>query len=82
MTEREILDDLQQIIGHVLDKSDLCIDGNTTASDVDGWNSLTNMQIISDTESYFKIKFKLREIIKLKNVGDFCKIIQDKLDSE
>jgi acyl carrier protein len=58
----------------------LQINETTTAQDVDGWNSLTNMQIISEIESRLNIKFKLREIIKIKHVGDLCDIILGKLE--
>ena len=41
-----------------------------TATDVDGWDSLTHMMIISEVEKAFSITFKLKELNKMKNMGD------------
>lgn len=82
MDNKEVLEVLKTIIENVLGMTNLVIADETTANDVDGWNSLTNMQIISELEKHFDIKFKLREIIKTKNVGDLCSIINKKLESK
>jgi acyl carrier protein len=79
METTELLNELTAIVAHVLDSKEVHLSEETTAHDVDGWNSLTNMQIVSDIEKHFGIKFKLREIIKMKNVGDLCRIVQSKL---
>ena len=50
-----------------------------TASDVENWDSLTHMFMITKVEEVFGIKFKLRELNKLKNVGDLCNTIAEKL---
>lgn len=50
-----------------------------TAPDVEGWDSLTHMTIITGLEAAFNIKFKLREINKLKNMGSLIELIQGKL---
>ncbi len=50
-----------------------------TAADVESWDSLTHMMMITKVEEVFGIRFKLRELNKLKNVGDLCQIIMDKL---
>jgi acyl carrier protein len=82
MDNKEVLEVIKTIIENVLGMTNLVIADETTANDVDGWNSLTNMQIISELEKHFDIKFKLREIIKTKNVGDLCSIINKKLESK
>ena len=50
-----------------------------SAKDVEEWDSLTNISLIAEIEKYFSIKLKLREILKLKNVGDLCDCIEKKL---
>ncbi len=50
-----------------------------TALDVEGWDSLTHMSIISALEAAFNIKFKLREINKLRNMGSLIELIESKL---
>ena len=46
-----------------------------TPDDIDNWDSLTNMTIISEIESQWGIKFKLRDIIRMKTVGDIIDTI-------
>lgn len=78
MTREEALEALSSIFAEVLDEKDIELDYQMTANDVDRWDSITNMTIISEIESRFNIKLKLREIIKLKNVGALCDAIVSK----
>lgn len=78
MTKEEALEALSSIFAEVLDEKDIELDYQMTANDVDRWDSITNMTIISEIESRFNIKLKLREIIKLKNVGALCDAIVSK----
>jgi acyl carrier protein len=48
------------------------------AADVDGWDSITNLQLIAAIEAEFKTKFTLPEIIGLKNVGNLLDLIASK----
>jgi acyl carrier protein len=45
---------------------------------VEGWDSLTNMQLINKIEKKFNVRFTFRDIVKLKNVGDICHAILTK----
>lgn len=49
-----------------------------TAADVDRWDSLTHLDLISTIEKEFKIKFKLKELVNMKNVGDLVRGIAAK----
>lgn len=79
MEKEEILSGVSRIICRVLNKEALQITPETTAHDVDGWDSLSNMKIISETEKAFGMKFKLREIVRMKNVGEMCDVIASRL---
>ena len=50
-----------------------------TANDVEKWDSLTHMLMISTVEEQFGVKFKLKELNKLKQVGDIIDILAEKL---
>lgn len=50
-----------------------------TAPEVEGWDSLTHMSIITGLEKTFDIKFKLREINKLRNMGTLIELISSKV---
>ena len=80
-TTAEILEALNGIFRHVLKNESLNLTETTTAHDVDGWDSLTNMLLISEVEKAFGVRFNFREIVKMKNVGDLCAAITNKMKS-
>jgi acyl carrier protein len=79
MTTSEINTEVTNIFRTVLKNPSLELTGSTTAQDVEGWDSLSNIVLISEVEKHFDIKFKLREILKLKNVGELCDSILKKI---
>jgi acyl carrier protein len=79
MEKGEVLGKLSQIIVSVLKHDRFEMRDDLTAADVDGWDSLTHMAIITDIEEAFNIKFKLKELNKLKNMGTLIDLIQSKI---
>ncbi len=75
----EIKEQLTTIFRKVFNEPNLEIQPETTANDVDAWDSLSHLNMISAVESHFAIKFKLKDLVKLKNVGDLLNIIEVKL---
>lgn len=75
MEKEEILQQLSLIFAQVLKRSDLKIDYNMSAEDIDEWDSLTNMTIISEIEKKWGVHFKLRDIVRMKNIGDMIDVI-------
>jgi acyl carrier protein len=57
----------------------LVISDEMTSNDVNGWDSLSHMLLISEIEREFAIKFKLKELNKMHNVGDMIDIIMSQL---
>ncbi len=79
MENREIIERLTAIFHEIFSDNALVLNDDMTAADVESWDSLTHMMMITKVEEVFGIRFKLRELNKLKNVGDLCQIIMDKL---
>lgn len=67
-----------EIFRHVLKKDDLELQDSASAKTVDGWDSLTNMILISEIEKNYNIHFTFREIIKINNFGELCEAIERK----
>ena len=78
MEIEEILRELDTIFRDILKNENITLTTETTAKDVDGWDSLTNMRLITAIEKRYNIRFGLREILKFKHVGDLCASIQAK----
>ncbi|MBF1056402.1 MAG: acyl carrier protein [Prevotellaceae bacterium] len=75
MDRDEILKQLALIFEEVLKQPELKIDYNMSADDIDGWDSLSNMTIISEIEKKWNVHFKLRDIVRMKNIGDMIDVI-------
>ncbi len=78
METTELLEILNGIFRKVLKRDDITLTEDTTAHEVDGWDSLTNMILLTEIEKKFGVRFTFREIVKLKNVGDLCQTILNK----
>jgi acyl carrier protein len=74
-----ILEQLQPIFQNILDQPDLVITRQSNAANVEDWDSLAHVNIVTAVERHFKIKFALGELQELKNVGDMVDLIKAKL---
>ena len=79
MDKNQILSEIENIFRDILDENDISISEDTTANDVEGWDSLTHIQIIVAIERFFKIKFSSKEIMSWKNIGEMIDSITLKL---
>ena len=80
MTRQEILTKLIPVFRGVLNQPELELTDELTANDVDNWDSLSHMVLISEIEQAFAIKFKLRDINKMRNIGDLVTILTEKIN--
>lgn len=72
------LDKLNEIFCEVFDDDDLSISPEMTANDVDGWDSLSHVNLIVAIEGRFGIRFSQKELLSFKNVGDLLRSIDAK----
>jgi acyl carrier protein len=79
MNPEEILSTVGNIIREVLEVPALEVTKDTSAADVDEWDSMTHIQLITAIEAQYKVRFALGELQALKNVGDMVSLIQKKL---
>ena len=79
MERAEIFSQIQTIFEDILDDEVITLGETTTADDVEGWDSLTHIQLVVAVEKHFKVKFKSREILSWKNVGEMVDCIASKL---
>ena len=57
----------------------ITIKDDTTSKDIEGWESLTHISLISSIEDEFNIKFNTKEVINMQNVGDMIDCIIEKI---
>jgi acyl carrier protein len=76
---RDLLPEIQEILRDLLDDDSLVTTRESNASNVEGWDSLAHVNLITAIEGKFKVKFALGERQELKNVGDLIDLLQKKL---
>ena len=79
MTETEILSGLTQVFRDVFDDDDIVLSADTTAADIEGWDSQTHVNLIVAAEVRFGVRFRTAELETLRDVGQFARLIQAKL---
>ena len=78
--EAELLNQkLEHIFQTVFDREDLTLRDEMTAGDIDGWDSLAQINLIVGAEAAFTVRFQTSEIKALKDVGQFKRLIAAKL---
>ncbi|HJV65053.1 MAG TPA: acyl carrier protein [Geomonas sp.] len=75
----DILQELTPIFREVFDDDSIVLTRETTANDIDAWDSLTHMNMVMAVEVRFGIRFALGELPALRNVGDLADLVLKKL---
>ncbi|MCQ2464893.1 MAG: acyl carrier protein [Oscillospiraceae bacterium] len=78
MEKEAILAKLNDVFSEVFDLDDVVITPETVADDIEEWDSLEHINLISAVESTFRMKFKMKEVSTMKNVGEMIDIIAER----
>lgn len=76
----DIKKDLQEIFRDVFDDDELELTTETTANDIEDWDSFAQIQLIVAIEKHFNIHFKVDEVGSLKNVGEMIQLIGERVN--
>lgn len=80
MTKQDVMVKLNEIFKDIFDDDTLVITEETYSGNIEDWDSLSHLELVSSIESEFKIKFKLDEIKNMLNVGQMCTCILSHLE--
>lgn len=75
MTKAEAMEALTPVFREVFDDDSIELSDDLTAADVDGWDSVEHFNLISEIESRFGMRFKMKEVSGMKNVGELAEIV-------
>jgi acyl carrier protein len=82
---RDVRAELQEIFRQVFDDPTIVLKDEMTAADVDGWDSVTHIDLLIAIERTMGIKFATAEMSRLKepdqNIGSFIRLIESKLQA-
>ena len=75
-----IFDKVQDIFREVFDDDELVISDSTNSDEIEDWDSLEHISLIVSMEKEFSMKFDIKEINTLKDVGEMIDLIKRKMD--
>jgi acyl carrier protein len=75
MNRKEIFEQLNEVFRDVFDDDAITINDATNSDDIEDWDSLEHINLVVAIEKKFGFKFDIKEVGKMKNVGEMVDII-------
>ena len=72
----EIYERLNKVFRDYFDDDSIELDDETTADDIEDWDSLSHITLMSAVEDEFGVRFTMGEVSGMKNVGEMAQIIK------
>ena len=82
VSREEIMKRVTGIFRDVFDDEELMIYDSTNSDDIEDWDSLEHIALIVSMEKEFGLKFDIKEVNKLENVGEMIDLIKKRLDEK
>ena len=79
MSREEMLKKVNEIFWDVFDDDSIVVTEETTAADIEDWDSLTHITLISEVEKEFDFTFAMKDVLGMKNVGEMLDIIEKQI---
>lgn len=77
MKKEEIYNILNKIFRDIFDDDELEVTAATTSGDIEDWDSLEHINLVTSIENEFRIKFTMAQVTGMKDVGEMVDIIYD-----
>lgn len=78
MNKNEIIARLNEVFRDVFGDDSINVTPNTTSADIEDWDSIEHINLIAAVEEEFDMRFKMREVSGMKNVGEMIQIISER----
>ncbi len=78
MTEEEIYRKLDEVFRTVFDDESIHVGPATVADDIEDWDSLAQIELVLAIENCFDLRFDMREVTGMGNVGEMVAVIQER----
>lgn len=79
MTREEVFEKINEVFRDVFEDDSITVNDETTAADIEDWDSLEHINLVNAIEQEFGIKFTMGQVVSMKNVGEMANIIISKL---
>lgn len=78
MNKTEVIEFLEELCRDIFDDDEYTYNESAVRDDVDGWDSLTHLELIIEVQNEYSIKFSLEEIQSIKTMGQLVELILSK----
>ena len=79
MTKEQVYEMLDEVFQDVFDDENIHVTPETTANDIEDWDSLEHINLVVAVETKFGVKFNMNEVVNMKNVGEMVDIILERI---
>ena len=70
--------EFESLFKEILENEDIILTNDTTAQEIDEWDSINHIYLVVEIEKHYKIKFSSSEILQWKNVGEMIDSVKAK----
>ena len=81
MNRIEILNKVTGVFHDVFDDNSIVITDTTVADDIEDWDSLSHITLVSEIEEKFGHRFTMKEVTEMRNVGEMLDILEKHLEN-
>ncbi len=78
MNREQVREKLTEVFRDVFDDDDIVLTDATSAKDIEDWDSLEHINLIAAVERAFRMRFTVREVSGMKNVGEMLDILMER----
>jgi acyl carrier protein len=78
MNREQVMKRLTQVFREVFDDDSIELTVTTSAKDIEDWDSLEHINLIAAVEHEFRMRFSMKEVSGMKNVGEMLDILMER----
>lgn len=79
MKRQDVMRKVQDIFREIFDDDELVISEDTTANDIEDWDSFEHINLVIAMEKEFSVKFPMKKVVVLNNVGEMIDLILESI---
>jgi acyl carrier protein len=76
----DIMKQVNAIFIELFEDDSIMLNETSDTSDIEAWDSLNHIQVITAVEKHFKIRFELNDLLNFQNIGDLCRGIRSRIN--